>query len=108
MSEKEMFQATPEIRDQVVGTLRRLESDMRDVGVEKLSLFGSIAKAVGDSSDVDLAVTLSERKEVSASDLEILASELSKALGYPADIVIEPVPDAYLQNKINLHRIPIF
>ena len=46
-------------RATVIAALKRHEAELRSLGVESVSLFGSAARGdAGDDSDVDLAVTL--------------------------------------------------
>jgi predicted nucleotidyltransferase len=100
------FQSTPEIREDVIGKLRGLETELRRSGVRRLSLYGSIAKGEGDSSDVDLAVEIDP--DSAPPDLRALERRLGDVLAYKADVVVEPVADDYLRAKIERHRIRIF
>ena len=106
MAATEMFQSTPAIREDVIGKLRALEDELRRVGVHRLSLYGSIAKGEGDSSDVDLAIEVDPGR--APLDLLALERRLGDVLAYKADVVIEPVADDYLRTKIDRHRIRIF
>jgi len=46
-------------KDAIIGRLREHEAEFRKLGVESLSLFGSVARGEStESSDVDLAVIL--------------------------------------------------
>jgi predicted nucleotidyltransferase len=46
-------------RHQVIAILKRHESELRELGVKHLSLFGSVARGTAvHSSDVDVVVTL--------------------------------------------------
>jgi predicted nucleotidyltransferase len=92
-------------RDDALAILRAHETELRALGVERLSLFGSVAR--GDAtavSDVDVVVRLTP--EVSQGGfayfgrLEDLTERLREILGCPVDVIAEPVGKDRLRRNI--------
>ena len=76
----------PELAE-TIRRLRPLESRLRARGIAALYVFGSVAR--GDArpdSDVDLAIDVRPRAELSLLDLAHLAAELEEALGRRVDL----------------------
>jgi predicted nucleotidyltransferase len=72
-------------REQVIATLRAHESELKDAGIVRLSLFGSVARGeVGN--DVDLVAEFDEAKGLSLIDLIGLENRLSDLLGRKVDL----------------------
>ena len=74
-------------REQVVATLRAHEQELKDSGIVRLSLFGSVAR--GDASaksDVDLMAEFDESKRFSLLDMVGLENRLADILGVPVDL----------------------
>lgn len=100
-------------RDAIIGRLRRHEAEFRKLGVESLSLFGSVARGENtESSDVDLAVKLDHarmpRGFLYAGRLEELREMLEGTVGRPVDVVPEPVRRRRFQEKIDRDRVLAF
>lgn len=100
-------------KDAIIGRLRQYEAEFRELGVESLSLFGSVARGEStDSSDVDLAVTLDHARMPRgfhyAGRLEELREKLEVTLGCPVDVVPEPVRRRRFQEKIDRDRVLAF
>jgi predicted nucleotidyltransferase len=92
-------------RQQAITLLRAHETELKAAGVERLSLFGSVAR--GDAtgaSDVDVVVRL--RPEAAQGGfayfgrLDALIQRLEQILGCSVDIVIEPVRKERLRQNI--------
>ena len=82
-------------KDRILAQLRAHKAELRAAGIEKISIFGSVARGdATDRSDVDVVVRLSpERSECGFAyfgRLEALAQCLQEILGCPVDIVISP------------------
>lgn len=99
--------------EDILRRLRQHEAELRRIGVERLSLFGSAARGEADSaSDVDLAVQL--RPDFSDGGLdhvgrfEALRARLAEILGRPVDLIEEPVETARLQAPIERDRVLAF
>ena len=100
-------------RDAIIASLRQHEAELRRLGVESLSLFGSTARGENTAqSDIDLAVKLDHKRMPSgfhyAARLEELRERLADALGRPVDVVPEPVRKRRFQAQIDKDRVLAF
>jgi predicted nucleotidyltransferase len=100
-------------REEILKILRDREEELRGLGVEYMSVFGSAAR--GDSrpmSDVDLIVRLKPGFSQGGFDyfgrFEALRSQLAQILACPVDLVEEPVETARLQEQIDEDRVLVF
>ena len=100
-------------REKILKILRDREAELRGLGVEHLSVFGSAAR--GDSrpmSDVDLTVRLKPGFSQGGFDyfgrFEALRARLAQILACPVDLVEEPVETARLQQQIDEDRVLAF
>jgi predicted nucleotidyltransferase len=100
-------------REHAIATLRAHEQELREIGVVKASVFGSIARnEAGIDSDVDLAVRLAADFSTGGFDyfsrLEELECRLSAILGCKVDLIEEPVRKKWLQIEIDRDRAVVF
>lgn len=100
-------------RDQIITRLRAHEQELKEAGITRLSLFGSIARGDGGpDSDIDIAVCVGEGFSSGGFDyfwaLEQLQKRLSQLLGRKVDIVAEPVRKERFQNEIDRDRALAF
>ncbi len=100
-------------REEILKILRDREAELRGLGVEHVSVFGSAAR--GDSrpmSDVDLTVRLKPGFSQGGFDyfgrFEALRAWLAQILACPVDLVEEPVETARLQEQIDEDRVLAF
>jgi hypothetical protein len=100
-------------QDDILKILRDREAELRGLGVEHVSVFGSAAR--GDSrpmSDVDLTVRLKPGFSQGGFDyfgrFEALRARLAQILACPVDLVEEPVETARLQEQIDEDRVLAF
>ncbi len=91
-------------RETIIAILRRDEAELRALGVERLSLFGSVAR--GDNfrhSDVDVAVTLDRNRMLAgfayATRLEELREKLEAVLEF---VTFENLPQKQLCRDAHL------
>jgi uncharacterized protein len=94
-------------RDAALAIIKRHQSELRELGVLSLSLFGSAARnEAGDDSDVDVAVRLSEGPHGFAyfARLDRIEACLSELLGRRVDVVTEPAPARRIQRAIEQDR----
>lgn len=76
-------------RDQVLAILRAHESELRAAGVERLCLFGSVARRdQTPESDVDLAVEMQSAKKWTLLTLGGLQMDLSDWLKVKVDLSV--------------------
>jgi hypothetical protein len=72
-------------REQVIQLLREHEPELKNAGIVRLSLFGSVAR--GESgNDVDLLADFESARRLSLFDLAGLEIRLSELLGSPVDL----------------------
>lgn len=76
-------------RGRVIRAIRDHEAELRALGVEKLWLFGSLARGdAGRRSDVDVLISVPPAHEFSLLDLAGVRVELCELLGRDTDVVI--------------------
>jgi uncharacterized protein len=84
----------------IIATLRAHEDELRQAGICRLSLFGSMAR--GDArqeSDVDLAVEFYPGAKIGMFRLTAIERRLAEILGCAVDLLPEPVERASLQYR---------
>jgi uncharacterized protein len=96
---------TTAVAEQVIATLRAHESELRQAGIRRLSLFGSVARGDAESdSDVDLAAELDPEAHIGLFALGALERRLAELLGRKVDLLPEPVEKPRLRAKIDRDR----
>jgi uncharacterized protein len=100
-------------RQDILNVIRDHEAELRRLGVERLSLFGSMARGDWDAtSDVDLAVRLTPEFSKGGLDyfgrIEALQERLAQILGRSVDLIEEPAEAAHLQERIDAERAVAF
>lgn len=89
----------------VIATLRAHEADLRQAGIRRLSLFGSVARGDAEAeSDVDLAVEFDPAAEMDLIRLVALERRIGETLGRPVEILPEPVENPRLRANIERDR----
>jgi hypothetical protein len=97
----------------VLERLRDHEAELRKLGVDSLSLFGSVARdEENETSDIDLAVKfnpdLMPRGLAYFGFLDALQVQLERTLGRRVDVVPEPTARASIQREIDRDRVLAF
>jgi predicted nucleotidyltransferase len=96
---------TTAVAEQVIATLRAHESELRQAGIRRLSLFGSVARGDAESdSDVDLAAELDPEAHIGLFALGALERRLAELLGRKVDLLPEPVEKPRLRANIDRDR----
>lgn len=98
-------------RSQVIAILKRHERELRALGVEHLSLFGSTARGTAAAaSDVDVVVRLvpGPRGFRRLKRLEEVERRLGELLGRPVDVIEEPIRSPRMQREIERDRVSAF
>lgn len=96
-------------KESAIRTLRAHEAELRALGVQRLSLFGSLARGeAGPDSDVDLAVTLDPTRKIGLFRYAALREQLTDLLGREVDMVSEPVAKERLKVRIDRDRVHVF
>lgn len=96
-------------RDLVLHRLKRNKAKLQAMGLERLSLFGSMAR--GDArpeSDIDLAVTLDARAGIDLFRFAAISEQVGRLLGMPVDLVIEPARNPRMQAQIERDRLRVY
>jgi predicted nucleotidyltransferase len=94
-----------ELAEHVIATLRAHEAELRQAGIRRLSLFGSVAR--GDAkadSDVDLAAELDPEAGIGLFALGALERRLAELVGRKVDLLPEPVEKQRLRANIDRDR----
>ena len=95
----------------VIATLKRHETELRELGVVNLSLFGSVAReeAVEDS-DIDLAVIFAAgpRGFAHLERKDRIKERLEELLGRRVDLIEEPSSRKRVQQAIEQDRVLAF
>jgi predicted nucleotidyltransferase len=100
---------TTDLAEQVIAILRAHETELREAGVRRLSLFGSIARGDADAdSDVDLAAKFDPAAEMDLIRLVALERQLGEKLGRPVEILPEPVENPRLRANVERDRVIAF
>jgi uncharacterized protein len=100
-------------REKVIATLRAHEAELRAAGVERLSVFGSVARGdQSEGSDVDLAIRLSPEAAAGGfayfGHLDALIRRIRDILGCPVDVVTEPIRKERLRRAIEKEAMLAF
>lgn len=72
-------------RDQVVSILREHAGELKETGIVRLSLFGSVARGE-PGNDVDLMAEFDTSRSLTLLDMVGLENKLSELLGAPVDL----------------------
>ncbi|HEX8444119.1 MAG TPA: type II toxin-antitoxin system ParD family antitoxin [Allosphingosinicella sp.] len=100
---------SPVTREQVVERLRAHEAELKDMGVERLSLFGSVARGEARAgSDVDLAAELDRSRKIDLFHYGAIAERLEALLGVKVDLLTEPARKPRMQAEIDRDRVNVF
>jgi len=96
-------------RDQVIGTLRTHETELRRAGIVRLSLFGSTARGEQQSqSDIDLVAEFDEALSLSLIDILRIENQIRDLLGEPVDLVEEGCLKPHIKESVDLEAMRAF
>jgi uncharacterized protein len=100
-------------RDAIIATLQSRQAELKALGAISVSLFGSAARGEATSgSDIDLAVTFDPATTPHGfyyiGRLEELRERLEAMLGWPIDLIPEPVEKQRFQQEIDRDRVRAF
>jgi hypothetical protein len=88
--------------------LRAREADLRAMGIERLSIFGSTARGEERAdSDVDLAAKLRRDMRIGLVEYLDLEERLAELLGAKVDLVSEPARKPRLRAQIDQDRVHV-
>jgi predicted nucleotidyltransferase len=95
----------------VIAVLKRHEAELRDLGIERLSIFGSVARdEASEASDIDFAVQLTPgpRGFAHLERVDNVKARLARILRRRVDVVEEPSSSARVQHEIDRDRVLAF
>jgi uncharacterized protein len=98
-------------RKSVLAALRLHRDELVGLGVQSLSVVGSVAReTAGEESDIDIVVRLTggERGFAHFRRLDALEARLSLILDRRVDLIEEPAASARLQQEIDRDRVIAF
>lgn len=94
---------TNDLAEHVIATLRAHEAELRQAGIRRLSLFGSVARGDAEAeSDVDLAVEFDPAAEMDLIRMVALERRIGITLGRTVELLPEPVENPRL--RVNVER----
>ena len=96
-------------RIEAIRRLKLHEAELRDLGVARLSLFGSVARGEERAlSDVDIAVTFASDARAGLLQWARVAGRLEEAIGGKIDMISEPARQPRFQAEIDRDRVVVF
>jgi uncharacterized protein len=98
-------------RATVIAVLKEHESELKELGVARLSLFGSTARNdAAEQSDVDLAVQMKPgpRGFARLERLNMIKKRIAEIVGVPVDLIEEPSDRPRVQREIDRDRVVAF
>lgn len=96
-------------REAVIKTLRRLKPKLLAMGIESVSLFGSVARGQETrESDIDLLVRYNPTAHLSLLDIVHIENYLAGELGRPVQMVREPIKRSRIRERVESERLHVF
>jgi len=96
-------------REEVIATLRTHERELRDLGIRRVAVFGSVARGDNrEDSDVDLVVAFDEPPRHSLIDVSRVQQALSTLLGTEVDLAVEPIQTARFRAHVEQDLVRAF
>jgi predicted nucleotidyltransferase len=96
---------TTDLAEHVIATLRAHEAELRQAGIRRLSLFGSVARGDAEAdSDVDLVAEFDPAAQMDLIQLIGLERRIGEALGRQVEILAEPVESPHLRANVERDR----
>jgi len=96
---------TTDLAEHVIAILRAHEAELRQAGIRRLSLFGSVARGDAEAdSDVDLVAEFDPAARMDLIRLVGLERRIGEALGRPVEVLAEPVENPRLRANVERDR----
>ena len=93
----------------VISTLLAHQIELQELGVDHLTLFGSVARdEAGVDSDVDLLATFNKAKALSLLKVIAIQRKISEILGCPVDLGSKTAVKPRLKPHIEADLIDVF
>ncbi len=96
-------------RQSVIDRLNSNKATLQALGLARLSWFGSTARGQSSAaSDIDLAVTLDAAANIDLFRFAAISEQLSRLLGSPVDLIVEPARNPRMQAQIDRDRLRLY
>ncbi len=96
-------------KQSVVTTLQSHQKELQGLGVEHLSLFGSVARGeMRSESDVDLVATFTKSKALSLLQVIGIERKISELLGCPVDLGETRTIKSHIKPYIEQNLVHVF
>lgn len=100
---------TTDLAEHVIATLRAHEMELREAGIRRLALFGSVARGDAEAhSDVDLVAEFDPAASMDLIRLVGLERRIGATLGRTVEILPEPVENSRLRRNVERDRLIAF
>ena len=104
-----MGNTATELAERVIAALRAHEAELREAGICRLSLFGSVARGDGaDGSDVDLAAEFDPDARMDLFRFVALERRMAEIVGCRVDLLPEPIEKPRLRANVERDRLLAF
>ena len=98
-----------DLAEHVIATLRAHEAELRQAGIRRLSLFGSVARGDAEAdNDVDLVAEFDPAARMDLIRLVGLERRISDTLGRRVEILPEPIENPRLRANVERDRLIAF
>src|SRR5271168_5574955 len=96
-----MSTTVTDLAEHVIATLRAHETELRQAGIRRLALFGSVARGDAEAnSDVDLVAEFDPAADMDLIRLVGLERRIGETLGRTVEILPEPVENPRLRANV--------
>ncbi len=93
----------------VAARIRRNEEELRAAGIDRLAIFGSLARGEETAdSDVDVMIDLTPGRRPSLFDLEGLRARLEEIVGRPVDLVLARALKQPMRDRAGSEAVTVF
>jgi predicted nucleotidyltransferase len=96
-------------RNDVIDTLRAHQRELNELGVQRVAVFGSVARGEdGEGSDLDLVVGFTDPPRHSLLDVVRVQRTLSDWLGTNVDVAVEPLQNPRFRSRVEQDLVRAF
>ena len=96
-------------KEQVIAMLRAHERELKEAGIVRIRVFGSVARGdASEASDVDLVAQFDDAKPISLIGLVRIENQLSDLLGHKVDLVQERSLKARIRANAEREAVLVF
>ena len=96
-------------KDQVIAMLRAHERELKEAGIIRIRVFGSVARGdATEASDVDVLAQFDDAKPISLIGLVRIENQLSDLLGRKVDLVQERSLKPRIRTNVEREAVLVF